>query len=216
MHGVNPVAARVMSAVAGQLGNPHGLLGKGTAVMLNRVNRFLIEEAVNAVAPVEGESVADVGFGGGVGLSLLLERVGPTGTVEGVEISSDMLTRARSGFAKQIGEGRLRVEEGSLTELPVAAASLDAAITVNTIYFVPELDRVCAEFARVLRPRGRVVIGIGDPDGMAQMPFTQYGFRLRPVAEVIAALEAHGLVVEDRVVEHKPIRGHLLIARPKD
>ncbi|MFB8004353.1 methyltransferase domain-containing protein [Nocardia sp. NPDC056000] len=205
-----------MSTVAGQLGNPHGLLGKGTALMLNRVNRFLIEEAVRAAAPVAGETVADIGFGGGVGLSLLLDQVGPTGNVQGVEISPDMLNRARAGFAAQIGAGRLHVMEGSLTELPFAKASLDAAITVNTIYFVPELDRVCAEFARVLRPQGRAVIGIGDPDGMAKMPFTEFGFRLRPVPEVIAALEAAGLVVEDRAVDHKPVPGHLLIARPKN
>ncbi|MFF2556960.1 methyltransferase domain-containing protein [Nocardia sp. NPDC058058] len=205
-----------MSTIAGQLGNPHGLLGKGTALMLNRVNRFLIEEAVRAAEPIAGETVADIGFGGGVGLSLLLDRVGPTGNVQGVEISPDMLNRAKTGFAAQIGAGRLQVLEGSLTELPFAKDSLDAAITVNTIYFVPELDRVCAEFARVLRPQGRAVIGIGDPDGMAKMPFTEFGFRLRPVAEVIAALEAAGLVVEDRAVDHKPVPGHVLIARPKD
>ncbi|MRH89848.1 methyltransferase domain-containing protein [Nocardia sp. SYP-A9097] len=205
-----------MSTVAGQLGNPHGLLGKGTALMLNRANRFLIDEAVAGAAPVTGETVADVGFGGGVGLSLLLDRVGPTGTVQGVEISVDMLKRAKTNFATAIGAGRLQVLDGSLTELPFAKASVDAAITVNTIYFVPELDRVCAEFARVLSPRGRVAIGIGDPDGMAKMPFTQFGFRLRPVAEVVAALEAAGLVVEDRVVQHKPIPGHILIARPKN
>ncbi|MCU1640074.1 MAG: S-adenosyl-L-methionine-dependent methyltransferase [Nocardia sp.] len=213
---MNPLAARVMSTVAGQLGNPHGLLGKGTAVMLNRVNRFLIDEAVQAAAARVGETVADIGFGGGVGISLLLEQVGPTGNVVGIEISPDMLTRARSGFSTQIAAGRLRVEEGSLTALPLDDASLDAAITVNTIYFVPELDQICAEFARVLRPQGKVVIGIGDPAGMARMPFTQYGFRIRPVADVIAALEAAGLVVEDRLIDHKPIPGHLLIARPKN
>ncbi|WP_442942799.1 class I SAM-dependent methyltransferase [Nocardia sp. NBC_01503] len=213
---MNPLAARVMSTVAGQLGNPHGLLGKGTALMLNRVNRFLIDEAVAAAAPVVGETVADIGFGGGVGLSLLLDRVGPTGTVHGIEISSDMLNRAKTNLATAIGAGRLQVLEGSLTELPFAKAGLDAAITVNTIYFVSELDRVCAEFARVLSPQGRVAIGIGDPDGMAKMPFTQFGFRLRPVAEVIVALEAAGLVVEVRIVDHKPVPGHILIARPKN
>ncbi|WP_405136021.1 class I SAM-dependent methyltransferase [Nocardia sp. NBC_01388] len=212
---MNPLAARVLSTVAGQLGNPHGLLGKGTAVLLNRTNRFLIAEAVRAAAPEVGETVADIGFGGGVGISLLLEQVGPTGNVHGIEISPDMLTRARSGFSTQIAAGRLRVDEGSLTALPLDDASLDAAITVNTIYFVPELDQVCAELARVLRPHGKAVIGIGDPEAMARMPFTQYGFRLRPAKEVIAALEASGLAVEDRPIDHKPIPGHLLIAQAK-
>ncbi|RDI46300.1 methyltransferase family protein [Nocardia mexicana] len=214
MRGVNPVAARLMSTLAGQLGNPHGLLGKGVAAMLNRSNRFAIEGAAEAAAVAPGEAAADIGFGGGVGLSLLLDRVGADGTVHGVEISPDMLARAKSRFARDIGAGRLRVLQGSLTELPLAESSLDAAITVNTVYFVPELDRACAELARVLRPTGRVVVGIGDPDAMAKMPFTAYGFRLRPVAEVIGALEQAGLTVEDRVIDHQPIPAHLLVARP--
>ncbi|MGX1807986.1 methyltransferase domain-containing protein [Nocardia sp. NPDC055321] len=213
MREVNSLVARVMSTVAGQLGNPHGLLGRGTAAVLNRANRVLIDEAVIAADPGAGETAADIGFGGGVGLTLLGDRVGDTGLVYGFEISGDMVARGRAGHAQAIAAGTLRIEEGSLTALPVGDGVLDALITVNTVYFVAELDRVAAEFARVLSPAGRAVIGIGDPDEMARMPFTQYGFRLRPVAEIVAMLEAAGLRVEHRVVERKPMNGHLLIAR---
>jgi SAM-dependent methyltransferase len=202
-----------MSTLAGQLGHPRGLLGRGVGRMLNRTNRFLIEASVDASEAAAGEAAADIGFGGGVGLSLLLDRVGADGTVHGVEVSRDMLARAGSGFTREIGTGRLRVLEGSLTELPLADASLDAVITVNTVYFVADLDRACAEFARVLRPGGRVVIGIGDPDTMASLPFTATGFRLRPVAELTEALDGVGLAVEHRALENKPMSGHLLIGR---
>ncbi|MFC7450338.1 class I SAM-dependent methyltransferase [Rhodococcus daqingensis] len=210
---MNPLATRVMSTVAGQLGNPHGFLGKGIAILLNRGNRFLIGEAVAGSAVAPAETAADIGFGGGVGLSLLLDRVGAGGTVIGIEISPDMLARAKSRHTGEIGAGRLRILEGSMTALPLADASVDVAITANTIYFVPELDQACAEFARVLRPGGRIVVAIGDPGAMAEMPFTQFGFRLRPVEEVTAALEKAGLTVEQRVVRRKPIDGHLLIGR---
>ncbi|MBU3066750.1 methyltransferase domain-containing protein [Nocardia sp. NEAU-G5] len=200
-----------MSTVAGQLGNPHGPLGRVVGTVLNRGNRFLIDASIDAAEVASGAAAADVGFGGGVGLSVLLERVGAEGTVHAVELSREMLAGARSRFTREIGQGRLRVLEGSLTELPLADASLDSVITVNTVYFVPELDRACAELARVLRPAGRVVIGIGDPDGMEKMPFTAHGFRLRPTAELTAALERAGLTVEHRVVERKPLPGHLLI-----
>ncbi|WP_429424433.1 class I SAM-dependent methyltransferase [Nocardia sp. GAS34] len=200
-----------MSTVAGQLGNPHGPLGRVVGTVLNRGNRFLIEASIDAAEVASGAAAADVGFGGGVGLSVLLERVGAEGTVHAVELSREMLAGARSRFTREIGQGRLRVLEGSLTELPLADASLDSVITVNTVYFVPELDRACAELARVLRPAGRVVIGIGDPDGMAKMPFTAHGFRLRPIGELTVALAGAGLTVEHRVVERKPLPGHLLI-----
>ena len=210
---VNSIVTRAMSTVAAQLGDPHGLLGKGVALMLNRTNRFAVEAAVEAAGVQAGQAVADIGFGGGVGLSLLLRRVGAAGTVYGVEISPDMAARARSRFTRDIGTGGLRVVEGGLTDLPLAEASLDAAITVNTVYFVADLDRACAELARVVRPAGRVVIGIGDPEAMARMPFTATGFRLRPPAEVAAALERAGLVTEHRRLERQPIPVHLLIGR---
>ncbi|MBB5915002.1 ubiquinone/menaquinone biosynthesis C-methylase UbiE [Nocardia transvalensis] len=210
---MNPVVSRVMSTLAGQLGNPHGVLGKGVAAMLNRSNRFMIEAAAEAAGAAPGDAAADIGFGGGVGLSLLLDRVGANGTVHGVEISPDMLMRARSRFVSDIGTGRLRLLSGSLTELPLKDAGVDAAITVNTVYFVPDLDHACAELARVLRPGGRVVVGIGEPEAMARMPFTSHGFLLRPVTEVVAALEQAGLTVEDRFIDRKPIPAHLLVAR---
>lgn len=211
---MNAIVSKVMSTVAGQLGKPHGLLGKSVvARLLNRANLFMIAGAVTAAEVAPGEVAADLGFGGGAGISLLLDRVGPNGSVIGVELSREMLERAGSRFHGDIATGRLRVQEGSLTELPLDDAALDAVITLNTVYFVPELDRVCAELARVLRPKGRAVVGIGDPDGMARMPFTAHGFRLRPVTEVIAALESAGLTVEQRTLDRKPIRAHLLIAR---
>ncbi|MGX1771835.1 class I SAM-dependent methyltransferase [Nocardia brasiliensis] len=211
---MNGVRARVLSTVAGQLGNPHGLLGRGVAVVLNRANKRAIEAAVAAAAIRPGQTAADLGFGGGAGLSLLLARIGNSGTVHGVEISPDMLTRARSAFAREITTGRLRLSEGSLTALPLADHSLDGAITVNTIYFVADLDAACAELVRVVRPGGRIVIDIGDPDAMAKMPFTPYGFRLRPVAEVIAALEQAGCTVDHQQSATPPIPRHLLIATP--
>src|SRR5262245_58322840 len=101
--------------------------------------------------------------------------------VYGVEVADDMLDRARSRFADEVDAGRRRLAHGSLTALPLEDGWLDAAITVNTVYFVDALDTACAELARVLRPGGRAVVGIGDPEAMAGMPFTSYGFTLRPV-----------------------------------
>ncbi|MEU5406396.1 methyltransferase domain-containing protein [Nocardia asteroides] len=207
------VKDRLLTTIATQLGNPHGTLGKGVAFFLNRGNRRAIAAAVDATGVAAGATVADIGFGGGVGLGLFLDRVGADGVVHGVEPSPDMLARARSGFAGQVAAGRLVLDAGSLTALPSADASLDAAITVNTIYFLDDLPAACAELARVLRPGGTAVVGIGDPDAMAKMPFTPYGFTLRPVAEVIATLASAGFTVEQRTLPNPPLPHHLLIAR---
>lgn len=209
---MNGVRARLLSTLAGQLGNPHGVLGKGVAFILNRGNRRAIAGAIDAAAITPGSTVADIGFGGGAG-SLLLERVGAMGTVHGIEISDDMLTRARSAHAREIDSGRMHLAEGSLAALPLADDSLDASITVNTLYFVPDLDAACAELARVDRAGGHLVIGIGAADAMAK-PFTAYGFTLRPVPEVIDALERAGCSVTHHELPNPPIPHHLLVATP--
>lgn len=115
--------------------------------------------------------------------------------MHGVEVSDDMLDRARRQFRSDIDSGRLRLAQGSLTAMPFGDATLDAVITVNTVYFVDDLDAVCTELARTLRPGGRAAIGVGDPEAMRRLPVTPYGFRLRPVADIVAALERAGLTV---------------------
>ncbi len=172
--------------------------------------------AVDAAAASAGNSVADIGFGGGSGLELLLQRVGQHGTTYGVEVAEDMLRRAQSRFATQIAAGSLRLCRGSLAALPLEDTSLDAAITVNTLYFVDDLEAACRELARVLRPGGRAVLGVGDPVAMAGLPFTAYGFRLRPIPEVVAALTDAGFdEVEQRRLDDAAVPHHLLIARAR-
>jgi SAM-dependent methyltransferase len=199
---------RLLSAVAGQLGRPHGILSPFVARALNRGNEKAIAAAVDAAAVPRGGAVADIGFGGGAGLQLLLDAIGDGGVVHGIEIADDMLRRAKSKFGS---DGRVRLARGSLTELPLDDGSIDALITVNTVYFVSGLDAACGELARVLRPGGRAVIGIGDPDVMAKLPFIKHGFTIRPVTEIAAALQNSGLQVEQRRIEDKPIPRYLLI-----
>jgi arsenite methyltransferase len=201
---------RLLSTVAGQLGRPHGILSPFIARALNRGNEKAIAAAVDAAEVERGGVAADIGFGGGVGLQLLLDRVGDDGVVHGIEIADDMLRRAKSKFGR---DGRLRLARGSLTEVPLDDGSVDALITVNTVYFISELDAACAELARVLRPGGRAVIGIGDPHVMARLPFTKHGFTIRPVGDIAAALENSGLQVEQSRIDDKPIPRYLFVGQ---
>jgi arsenite methyltransferase len=103
---------------------------------------------------------------------------------------------------------------GSLTKLPFPDGTLDGVLTVNTIYFVVDLDRAFAELARVVGSTSRIVVGLADPDVMARMPFSGYGFHLRPVPEVIEALRGAQLAVEHRRISRDDGAPHLLIATP--
>lgn len=205
---------RFLAGLAGQLGRPAGMLGRVVARGQNRANGGNVTAAVEATGVRRGQSAADIGFGGGVGLPLLLARVRPGGHVHGVDLSETMLDRARRNLRSESLAGGLTLHLGSITALPLSGSLLDALITVNTIYFVTDLDLACTEMARVLRPSGRAVVGIGDPVAMARQPFTAHGFVLRPVDEVVATLAEAGLTA----VGHQRVGDgddafHLLVAQ---
>jgi arsenite methyltransferase len=203
---------RFLVGTARQLGHPDGWRGQLVGRILNRANRTFVQAAIEAADLAPGAVAADLGFGGGVGLRLLLDAVGPTGRVNGVDVSRTMLDRARVRIADEWAVGRLELIGWSLDELQLAEDSVDAIITVNTFYFLEDPRPALREITRVLRPGGRAVIGIGDPDEMARIPVTAHGFHLRPVAELVAAMSAAGLAdASDRLSESGRARGHLLV-----
>jgi arsenite methyltransferase len=209
------VRGRVEARIARQLGHPAGLAGRLLARGLNRGNRHAIEGAVEALSSEPGAVMADVGFGGGLGLRLLLDRPAAA-TVHGFEVSEVMIRRAQARFAEDLAAGRLYIHHASATALPLPACSLDGLITVNTIYFIDDLDQAFRELARILKSSGRAVIGIGDPDAMEKMSFTAHGFRLRSAADIETALNRAGLtLIEHRRVGEGRIPAHLLVTTPR-
>src|ERR1700748_1457441 len=192
------VRGALMAGIARQLGHPSGLRGRLVGVALNRGNRRFVSAAVQALQPDPAAVVADVGVGGRVGLKFLLDSVVQSGRVHGVEVSDTMLSHAARRYRRDIAAGRLALHTGSLTQLPFPDGALNGVLTVNTIYFVAELDGAFAELARVVSSSGRIVVGVADPDVMKRMPFTGHGFQLRPVSEVIDTLRGAGLAVTHR------------------
>ena len=203
-----PLVERALAALARQLGEPSGFAGRVVGRLLNRGNRSVVVAAVAATGPAA--DVADVGFGGGVGLDLLLDC--DSAVVHGVEMSETMLTEAKRRFADHIASGRLRLYSGRMESLPLEDSALDAIISTNTIYFIPDLAPALREIVRVLRPGGRLVLGVGDPDQMSKMPFTRHGFRLRPIDELVPVIREAGFAqIEDRRVGDGPGAFHLLV-----
>lgn len=120
-----------------------------------------------------GERVLEVGFGGGGLLKLIL--AGGADAV-GVDISAAMIRRARSRFVAEVENGRLRLVEASAESLPLDDASQDKACSLNALYFWDEPGKVLAEFARVLRPGGKLLLGFQPPDQVRRWPGHRHGF----------------------------------------
>lgn len=109
----------------------------------------------DALAATEGERILDIGCGPGFYVRELLERVGPSGSIMGVDASPDMLGLARQRCE---GHGNVAFRDGNATALPVDDGDFDAALCVQVMEYVPDPPAALAEIHRALRPGGRVLI----------------------------------------------------------
>jgi SAM-dependent methyltransferase len=107
----------------------------------------------------EGETVLDLGSGGGIDVILSAKRVGPTGTVYGVDMTDEMLALAQQN-AREAGVSNVHFLKGVIERIPLAAESVDVVISNCVINLSVDKPAVLAEIGRVLRPGGR--IGISD------------------------------------------------------
>lgn len=105
----------------------------------------------------EGETVLDLGSGAGIDCFLAAKRVGPTGRVIGVDMTAEMLARARRN-AVDSGISNVEFRLGEIEHLPVADASVDAVISNCVVNLVPDKRQVFSDVYRVLAPGGRLSV----------------------------------------------------------
>jgi len=119
-----------------------------------------------------GERVLDLGSGAGTDSLVAAQMVGPGGSVTGVDMTPEMLAKAR-GAAEQLRVSNVEFVEGEIERLPFPEACFDVVISNGVIDLVPDKDAVFSEIHRVLVPGGRIQIA----DVTIQNPVSDEGRR---------------------------------------
>jgi arsenite methyltransferase len=104
-----------------------------------------------------GQTVLDIGSGAGIDCFIAAEKVGPTGKVIGLDMTPEMIERARQN-AKEAGVTNVEFRFGEAEKMPVEDTSVDWVISNCVINLSPDKPAVFGEIARILRPGGRISI----------------------------------------------------------
>jgi len=172
------MATPIKGVVEANLGYPTGLWGRYAAAVMNRVNVGITRFVVEQLHLGPGLQVLEVGFGGGVSFDLVLPLISG-GCLHGFDLSPDMLRQRTRERGADIAAGRLELRTGNVVTMPYADAGMDRAFAVNVIYFWPEPVAALKELCRVLKPGGRLALGVRSKAamqklGLARPPFRHY------------------------------------------
>lgn len=177
-------------AIAEQLAHPRGELGKMVGERMNQSNAKLTQMMYDNLNVDAYAHVLEIGFANGRLLDHLLPRVA---RVSGIDISEDMLREASIVQSDAIASGKLDLQLASTATIPFADDTFDAICTGNTLYFWKDPASEIKEVYRVLKPGGRLILGIRTKSKMELAPFTAFGFKLYERADVETLMNSAGL-----------------------
>jgi arsenite methyltransferase len=136
-----------------------------------------------------GETVLDLGSGGGIDVILSARRVGPTGTAYGLDMTDEMLALAGRN-ARDAGVRNVHFLKGLIEQIPLPAGTVDVVISNCVVNLSPDKAAVLAEIGRVLRPGGR--LGISDivaEDGVSSEQRAERGSHVGCIAGALSRAE---------------------------
>jgi len=180
-----------------QSGLPSGPLGRIFGRAMEGTTADHNDQALALLDLSQPQTVLDIGFGQGRTAAVL---VGQGHRVLGVDASATMVKQATARNRAACRDGRATLRHGDGITIPFPDDSADAAITVHTVYFMPDPSATFADIARVLRPGGTLVVACRTSDTPTPAWIDPNIYRILTADHVEAMLVGAGFVQ----VEHHP------------
>lgn len=180
------------SVLSKHAGKPQGFFGKyimsrffekGNAKLINYM--FSVSDIKN------GDSILDIGFGPGQFFKHILKDYDNC-FMAGIDISEDMIKRAKKHFSKYIKQEKLELKLASVEKIPYNNNFFDTVFTANTIYFWQNTDKCMKEILRTLKPGGKVIIGYRTREQLEKLTLDKNIFTFYDINEIEIMMKKAG------------------------
>lgn len=193
-----------LEQLAQQLRCPDGSEGVKVAEMMNFTNSNIILKAIDSLQVKPHDTILEIGPGNASHVKDIISKADNI-NYYGIDISETMVTEAQ-----KINNGLLNVlfklSDGNT--VPFEDNYFDKIFTVNTIYFWKNPDSYLMEINRVLKPGGKISIGLIPESTMQHIPFAKYGFTLYNIETVNSMLNNNGFTDTTAVTETELIKSN--------
>ena len=152
-------------------GMPTGMLGRfGGRIMAGRRQLEIAMRVAEQIGVRPGDKILEVGFGPGVAVQHVHERLGGDGFVVGIDPSDVMLEMAKTRNADAVARGTVVLREGTVTQIPYGDEFFDKVYAMNSFHLWPDKPAGLREVRRVLKPGGRLALSFFGPARKAVTP----------------------------------------------
>lgn len=194
---------QALKQIASQLRKPQGEEGIKTGEWMNKGNLRVNQDTLKVLNASGEENILEIGMGNGFFVKNILEGH-PQIKYTGCDFSDVMIKEAEKINAEWITKGQATFITADIASLPCPNATFDKIVTINTIYFWDNEQKVLNELKRVLKPNGKLIITLRPKRQMVNYPFTKYGFKMFSKEDIISLLGNNGLSVSEIFENQEP------------
>lgn len=160
---------------ASQCGNPRGIIGRIVTWAMNRANHVMYRGIVDEITVAPSLKLLDIGFGNGY-LEKMIYKKGKC-SIQGIDISEDMVKVASSNNKKAVKKGDMKFAVGDCCSMLFEDELFDVVTTMNTIYFWDDTLKGLEEIYRVLRADGIFYNAVLMKESLDKVFYTKNGFK---------------------------------------